>query len=152
FAAAFLFRGCRSANAYFIGAFLLALSVGIRPQNLLVGIFPAAIATWYRVRASIRDVVFAALVAAGVIVVAYASAIHATGAFGAYRTAIRVHGDSISRVDSFRSPDRPPLWRLVTRFFVKQYGQPGLGYATTLFVLVSIGGAIRDRDKRMLFN
>ncbi len=62
YAVAFLFRGCRDTNAYFIGAFLLALSIGIRPQNLLVGIFPAAIATWYHARQSIRDVGFAALI------------------------------------------------------------------------------------------
>src|SRR5438477_9825728 len=62
YAVAFLFRGCRDANAYLIGAFLLAISVGIRPQNLLVGIFPAAISTWYRARESIRDVAFAAMI------------------------------------------------------------------------------------------
>ena len=152
FAVAFLFRGCRDTNSYFIGAFLLALSVGIRPQNLLVGIFPAAISTWYRARASVRDVVFAALIGAGVVGVAYASAIHATGELAPYVNAVRAHGDYITRIDSFHNPDRPPLWRLVERFFVKQYGQPGLGYATTLFVLISIGAAIRERDRRMLFN
>ena len=152
YAVAFLFRGCRDANAYFIGAFLLALSIGIRPQNLLVGIFPAAIATWYRARHSIRDVGFAALIGTAVVGVAYASAIHATGALGPYVNAIRVHGDYIARVDSFRSPDRPPLWRLFDRFFIKQYQSPGLSLATSLFVLISIIGAIRDRDRSMLYN
>jgi hypothetical protein len=152
YAVAFLFRGCRDTNAYLIGAFLLAISVGIRPQNLLVGIFPAAISTWYRARQSIRDVAFAVVICTGVVVVSYASAIHATGAFGPYMNAIRVHGDYISRVDSFRSPDRPPLWRLISRFFIKQYSQPVLSIATSLFVLLSIIGAIRDRDKRMLYN
>ena len=152
YAVAFLFRGCRDTNAYFIGAFLLALSIGIRPQNLLVGIFPAAIATWYRARQSIRDVGFAALIGTAVVGVAYASAIHATGALGPYVNAIRVHGDYIARVDSFRSPDRPPLWRLFDRFFIKQYQSPGLSLATSLFVLISIIGAIRDRDRSMLYN
>ena len=55
FAAAFLFRGCRDAKAYWIGAVLLALAVGIRPQNLLIGIFPGAAATWFRARQSIRE-------------------------------------------------------------------------------------------------
>jgi len=151
-AVAFLLRGCRDVNSYLVGAFLLALSVGIRPQNLLVGIVPAAIASWYRARASVRDVVFAALIGAAVIGVAYVSAIHATGELRPYLNSVREHSDYISRVDSFNNPDRPPLWRLVTRFFVKQYGQPGLGYATTVFVLISIAGAIRDRDKRILLN
>jgi len=152
YAVAFLFRGCRDANAYFIGTFLLAVSVGIRPQNLLVGIFPAAIATWYRARESVRDVVFAALIGTAVIGVSYLSAIHATGSAGAYVNAIRVHGQYISRVDSYRSPDRPPLWRLIDRFFIKQYESPGLSIATSVFVLLSIVGAIRDRDRSMLFN
>jgi hypothetical protein len=152
YAVAFLLRGCRDTNAYFIGSFLLAISVGIRPQNLLVGIFPAAIATWYRARASVRDVAFAAMIGIGVIGVAYVSAVHATGALGPYVNAIRVHSDYISRVDSYRSPDRPSLWRLIPRFFVRQYAQPGLSIATSLFVLASIIGAIRARDKRMLFN
>jgi hypothetical protein len=128
------------------------MSVGIRPQNLLVGIFPAALATWYRARASVRDVVFAVMIGIGVIAVAYVSAIHATGAAAPYLNAIRAHSDYISRVDSFRSPERPSLWRLIPRFFVKQYAQPGLSIATSLFVLASIVGAIRRRDKRMLFN
>src|SRR6059058_2811234 len=55
FAVAFLFRGCRDAKAYFVGSFLLALAVGIRPQNLLIGVFPWALATRYRIRRSVRD-------------------------------------------------------------------------------------------------
>ena len=152
YAVAFLFRGCRDTNAYLVGSFLLAMSVGIRPQNLLVGLFPAAVASWYRARVSFRDVAFAAMIGTGVIGVAYASAIHATGAIGPYINAIRAHSDYISRVDSFNSPERPSLLRLIPRFFVKQYAQPGLSIATSLFVLASIIGAIRQRDQRMLFN
>jgi hypothetical protein len=152
YAVAFLFRGCRDANAYFIGAFLLALSLGIRPQNLLVGIFPAAVATWYRTRESVRDVAFAALIGTAVVAVSYASAIHATGSFEQYMGAVRAHGVYISTIDSFRSPARPPLWRLFDRFFVKQYQSPTLSMATSFFVLVCAIGAIRERDRRMLFN
>jgi len=152
YAVAFLFRGCRDANAYLIGAFLLALSVGIRPQNLLVGLFPAAISTWYRARESIRDVAFALMIGIAVVGAAYVSAIHATGAWGPYVNAVRVHSQYISRVDSFRSPDRPPLWRLIDRFFIKQYASPGLSIATSLFVVISIVGAIRGRDERLLLN
>src|SRR4051794_18727600 len=35
-------------RAYLIGSFLLALAMGIRPQNFLIGLFPGALATWYR--------------------------------------------------------------------------------------------------------
>jgi len=152
YAVAFLFRSCRDANAYLIGTFLLALSIGIRPQNLLVGIFPIALATWYRARESVRDVAFAALIAIGVVGVSYASAIHATGSLGPYLNAVRAHGAYISAIDSFRSPARPPLWRLFDRFFVKQYQSPTLSIVASFFVLVCAIGAIRERDRRMLFN
>ena len=92
------------------------------------------------------------MIAIAVVAVSYASAIHATGSIGPYINAIRVHGEYISRVDSFRSPDRPPLWRLIDRFFIKQYESPGLSIATSVFVLISIIGAIRARDRSMLFN
>ena len=152
FAAAFLFRGCRDANAYLIGAFLLAVSIGIRPQNALVGLFPALFATWFRARQSIRDVIFAVLIGGTIVGVSYAGAIHFTGGLGPYVNAVQVHSEYITRVDSFRSPDRPPLWRLFDRFFIKQYQNPGLSIATSLFVLVSIAGAARARDRSMLYN
>lgn len=152
YAVAFLFRGCRDANAYLIGAFLLAVSIGIRPQNALVGLFPGLLATWFRARQSMRDVVLGALIGGTIVGVSYFGAIHATGGLGPYLNAVKVHGEYIARVDSFRSLDRPPLWRLIDRFFIKQYQNPGLSIATSFFVLVSIIGAIRARDRSMAAN
>jgi hypothetical protein len=152
FAVAFLLRGCRSAEAYLAGAFLLALAAGIRPQNLMIGLAPGLIATWYRARVSWRDVVFATLIGATVIVVAFGGAIAATGSFDGYMSAVRAHGDYISRIDSFRSPERPPLWRLFDRFFIKQYDCTPLGIIVSLFVAVSIVSAIRRRNRAMLVN
>lgn len=151
FAVAFLFRGCRDENAYFIGAFLLALSAGIRPQNLLVGLFPALLATAYRARVAVRDVIFAALLGAAVVTVAYAGAIHATGSLDQYLSAVRAHADYIARIDSFRSPTRPPLWHLFDRFFIKQYQNSVLGVITSIFVLISLIGAVRQRDRSILY-
>jgi len=150
FAVAFLFRGQNDSKAYLLGAFLLALAAGIRPQNLLVGLFPAGLATWHRARASWRDVVLAAAIMVIVIGTAFGSAIAATGTWRGYLNTVRAHGQYISTVDSFRAPGRPPLWRLLDRFFVKQYGEPVLNVITTLFVLISIAGAIRRRDRAIL--
>jgi len=149
FAVAMYLRGCRDANAYLIATFLLAISIGIRPQNLLVGLVPGAIATWHRARASVRDVVFAALLGISVAGIAYGSAVVASGSASRYIEAIRAHGEYISRVDSFRAPGRPGLWRLFDRFFFKQYQSPALSAITTLFVLISAAGAIRNRDRRI---
>lgn len=151
-AAAMLLRGCRDANSYLIGTLLLALAIGIRPQNFLVGLVPGLIATWHRARASFRDVVFAALIGVTTVVLAFGSAIHATGSFERYMVTVRAHGEYISRVDSFRAPERPPLWRLFDRFFIKQYQSPPLSIVTSLFVLASIIGAIRNRDRSILLN
>jgi hypothetical protein len=147
FAVAFLFRGCRDANAYLIGAALLALAAGIRPQNFLIGLAPGAVATWYRARSAWRDVVFAALVGAITLGVAFGGAIMATGGPRPYFEAVKEHGEYITRVDSFQSPARPALWRLFDRFFIKQYESLGLSFLTSIFVAISLVGAIISRDR-----
>ncbi len=152
FAAGMLLRGCRDANAYLIGACLLALAVGIRPQNILIGLMPGAIATWYRARASWRDVVFAALLGGATVALAFGSAIHATGTWAQYMTSIRAHSEYITRVDSWRAPGRAPLWRLFAPFFLQQYQWRTLSVVVSAFVLVSTVGAIRQHDRRILIN
>src|SRR6185369_16284804 len=149
FAAAMLLRGCRDAEAYLVGAFVLALAIGIRPQNLLIGLVPGAISTWHRLRANWRDVLFAALLGVTVVGLAFGEAAWATGGLDRYAGSIRQHGDYITRIDSFRAPGRPPLWRLFDRFFIKQYASPPLSVLTSLFVLASIIGAIRRRDRAL---
>lgn len=150
FAAAMLFRGRRDANAYFVGTFALALAIGIRPQNLLVGLYPGIVATWHRARVSVRDVVFAATLGTAISLGAYAYAAIGTGDVDAWLRVVREHGEYISRVDSFRNPDRPALWRLFDRFFLRQYQSPTLSIVTSLFVIASVVGAVRQRDRSVL--
>ena len=148
-AVAMLIRGCHDAEAYLIGSMLLALAIGIRPQNLLVGLWPGLVATWYRWKENWRDVIWAAVIGIVISGVAYFSAMIATGSYDRYAGAIRAHADYIARIDSWRSPDRPALWRLLDRFFLKQYESPALSTLTSLFALVSVIGAIRKRDRRI---
>src|SRR3954452_16580705 len=147
FAAAMLLRGCRDAEAYLVGAFLLALAIGIRPQNMLIGLVPGVIATWHRIRMNWRDVLFAALLGMTVVGLAFGEAAWATGGLDRYANSIAQHRDYIVHIDSYRAPGRPPLWRLLDRFFIKQYGSPVLSVLTSLFVLVSIAGSIRERNR-----
>ena len=149
FAAALLLRGERDRNAYFLGALLLALAIGIRPQNLLVGLFPAIYAS--RKRRPL-EIVLAALIVITIVAICFGGAIYATGSLPEYMRVVREHGEYISRIDSFRSPDRPALWRLFDRFFIKQYQSPVLSVIASLIALVSIIGAIRDRDRSMLWD
>jgi dolichyl-phosphate-mannose-protein mannosyltransferase len=149
FAVTLLFRGVRSRNAYWAGTLLLALAIGIRPQNLLLGLFPGICATRKR---RPMEIVVALLI--GVIVVgsAFGGAVAASGSSESYFRVVREHSEYISRVDSWRSPVRPPMWRLFDRFFIKQYQSPPLSILTTLFVIASVVGSIRERYRPMLFN
>ena len=148
-AVAMLIRGCRDSEAYLIGTVLLALAIGMRPQNLLVGLWPGVVATYYRWKENWRDVIWAAVIGIVISGVAYFSAMIATGSYDRYAGAIRAHADYITRIDSWRSPERPALWRLFDRFFVKQYQSQTLSIVTSIFVLVSVIGAIRNRDRRI---
>lgn len=149
FAVVFLLRGRDSTRDYLIGTFLLALAIGMRPQNLLVGLFPGIRAT---LRRPARDIAVALLIGMAVAGIAYGAAIHATGALRDYMNTVRAHGDYIARIDSFRAPERPALWRLFDRFFIKQYENPALSIITSIFAGISIAGAIRARDRAMLMN
>lgn len=149
FAVTFLLKGVRNRNAYWLGTLLLALAIGIRPQNLLVGLVPGLLATrkrrWW-------EILVALLIGIVIVGTAFGAAISATGTYAEYRQMIRDHADYIARVDSFRSEDRPPLWRIADRFFVKQYQSPLLSFIASLFVLISIAGAIRERNRSLFVN
>lgn len=147
FGLAFLFRGWQSRNAYWLGTFLLALSMGIRPQNLLIGLFAGGVATIVRARTSWRDVFVAVLIGAGVVAAAYGGAMMAGDGPGVFFDAVRGHSQYITAVDSFRSPDRPALWRLFHLFFVRQYQSPVLSGIITIFVIISAVGSIRERSR-----
>lgn len=149
FAVTFLFRGARSRNAYWAGTLLLALAIGIRPQNFLIGLFLGVYATLKRRPLEILTALLIGVVVTGA---AFGGAVYATGSFDDYVRIVREHGDYIARVDSWRNPARPPMWRLSDRFFVKQYQSPPLSFIATLFVIVSIAGAIRSRSRPLLFN
>lgn len=149
FAAAMLLRGADDRNAYWIGALLLAVAIGFRPQNLLVGLFPAIYASRKR---RPGEIAVALLIGIVVVALCFGGAIYFTGSPHEYMRVVREHGDYISRVDSFRNPERPPLWRLFDRFFVKQYQSPPLSVITSLIVLVSLIGAIRERNRALLYN
>ncbi|HEV7767944.1 MAG TPA: glycosyltransferase family 39 protein [Thermoanaerobaculia bacterium] len=149
FAVTFLLRGARDRKAYWFGTLLLALAIGIRPQNFLVGLIPGIYAT--RKRRPL-EILVALLIGVVIVGAAYGGAIYATGDYDDYMRMVRGHGDYISRIDSWRSPDRPPLWRIFDRFFIKQYQSPALSIIASLFAMVSIVGAIRSRDRSMLWN
>ena len=132
-----LLRGRRDPRAYVAGAVVLAIAVGVRPQNLLIGIAPFLIATAREIRRSVARVVVAAAILVAVIGASYGAAAWVTG-WDAYVGALRAHGEYIARTDSFRVPTRPPLWRVFDVFFLMPYRAPVINAIMAL--LAAIGG------------
>ena len=133
-ALALLMAGCRSRTAYFGGAAVLAAAVAVRPQNIIVGLAPFVLASCFR---SWRDRAAAASILAVVDGAAYGIAAWLTG-WSEYREALHSHQEYITRVDSFLSPVRPPLWRLFDDFFIRPYRMPAINVILAILVLIGI--------------
>jgi hypothetical protein len=116
-----------------LGAVVLGVAAGFRPQNLVIGFAPLLLAAWREKR---RAVVAAAILAV-IVGVSYGSAAWLTG-LSAYRTAVREHSAYINAVDSFRATRRLPLWRLFDDFFIQPYHAPWINALVTLFAAVSV--------------
>lgn len=151
-ACAFLLRGCRSDGAFLFGTLLLAISVGYRPQNFLIGLAPGLLASWFRLRAGrMRIVVIAGLMGAAMVGGTFWEAARATGSWEVYSQAIVGHREYIVKVDSFRNPDRTPLYRLFSDFFVRNYQSAKIGNIVTIFVIISVLNSLyRKRVNMML--
>ncbi len=137
FAAALLLR-----NGYWSGTLLLALSMCIRPQNLLIGLIPGLLATRKR---KAWEIVAALVLGIAVIATLYGAAMHATGV-ERFRSAFQAQSDYVLHNDSFLNPERPSLLTLAERFFLKPYGPTHVSIVMSLFVLI----ALIARRKRAL--
>jgi hypothetical protein len=136
-ALALLLVGCRNPNAYLAGATVLAISAGFRPQNLLIGFVPFVMASLFQMRRSVARVVGAVGLLVAIVAISYCIAAYLTG-WNDYLYAVRVHQGYIARVDSFRSPTRPPLWRVFDDFFVMPYRAPVINAIIAGLCLIAI--------------
>jgi hypothetical protein len=132
-----LMAGCRSPVAYLAGAVLLAISAGFRPQNLLIGFAPLVIASILQARRSLGRVISAIGLLAAIVAVSYLTAAFLTG-WTEYREAVQTHQAYITRVDSFLSPTRPPLWRVFDDFFVMPYHAPLINAIIAALSLIAL--------------
>ena len=142
-AMALLLRGCRSDVSLIAGATALAIAAGFRPQNLAIGALPFLVAVLQRRRAF--TVVTAVLIAIAIVAVSYGVAIHLSGGWTPFRETLEIHQRYIARVDSFRSPDRPALWRVFDDFFIRPYRAPLINTIVTLFVAIGAALALTAR-------
>ena len=140
---ALLMAGCRSASAYLAGAAVLAVSIGVRPQNLIVGLAPLILASFFRRWPQIAAAIATITIVDGA---SYGAAAWLTG-WSEYREALTWHRNYITRVDSFLSPLRPPLWRLFDDFFIRPYRAPVIN---TILAILVIAGLVRRRPSSLV--
>ena len=146
FACVLILRGCRDARAYVAGAFVLGLSAGIRPQNLMLAFVPALIATFIRIRASWRSVAAGALAGGIALGGCYAGAALASKSVHDYLEINRIQQGYIHNVDSFHNPGREPLAWVARRTFLFPVGAPRMFIVTEVLMLISlIDSAFRRR-------
>jgi hypothetical protein len=135
-ALALLLRGCRDGRAYVGGAFVLAVSAGYRPQNVLIAAVPALISTAFWIRRDRRRVIAAGLIVLSIVGVSYGAAAWLTG-WQNYREAVAEHQAYITQVDSFRSPIRPSLFRVFDDFFLRPYQAPEIYIPVSILAAIS---------------
>lgn len=146
FACGLLVRGCRSDGAFIAGAIVLACAGAMRPQNLMIGLAPALVGGWFRFRARRYFVIaIGGLALVAIVGVSFGAAAVATGGWERYSEALRVHQKYIAETDSFRNPNRPPLYRLLDDFFVRPYHAPLINLIVTAFALISLGVSLWRR-------
>jgi hypothetical protein len=136
-AIALLLRGCRDGRAYLGGAVVLGISAGYRPQNLLIAAAPALISTAFWIRRDWRRVIAAGMMVVVIVGASYGVAAWLTG-WQDYRDALAAHREYIAKIDSFRSPVRPSLLRLLDRFFIRPYQAPSIYIPVSALAAVSL--------------
>lgn len=144
-AAAMLLRGCRDGRAYLLGALLLGLASGMRPQAVMLGAAPFAVASWFQLRSSWRRVVAACAIAAGTVAAAYTVVALSSSSVAGYIQGVRGVGEWVRTVDAYTAPGRPPLSSLPDEYFVRPMGAGRLGIVVSILAAL---GAIRGLMRR----
>lgn len=147
-ACALLLRGRGDSRSYLLGAVLLGVAAGFRPASLLIGFVPGVLATIARWREARGIVLTAALAGALIAGGSYVGAAYATGSPERYLFAVREQRKYVRDIDSWRSPDRPPLSKVAESFFlwpVRQRQQmAGLALLATISLLVAARSRRRE--------
>lgn len=120
-----------------LGAIVLGVAAGFRPQNLLIGFVPFVIAFRQRRRAALG----AALITIAIVAVTYAAAASLSGGWDAYRGVLAKHEAYIRNTDSFLAPRHPGLIRVADDFFFRPFRAPAINVIVTL--LAAIAGVRR---------
>jgi len=131
--------GLLLSNRLYLGAIVLGVAAGIRPQNLLIAAVPFAIAIWQHRRRAVPPM----LIAGTIVAISYGAAIYATGGWEIFARALQTHQEYLARFDAWTSPTRPPLTHLVDDFFIRPYRAQLINILTTLLVAIAAGRRTR---------
>ena len=145
-----LLRGRESRRDYLIGTVLLAIAIGVRPQNLIICFVPGVLATWWRIRESWKTVAAAALLGATIVGATYGIAALSSTSVEWYIDAWRTQAEWVRNVDSWRSPTRPPLLKLIVPFFLKPVQQNSIMLPLLGLGLVGAVSAVVRRSRAVL--
>lgn len=141
---AMLLRGRRSDGAFVGGSILLAATLAVRPQLLLIAIVPWFVGAVATMRRSVIRAVTGALITATLTIGAYGVSAYVTGV-DQYRDALARHKRYMMRVDTIANPTRPPLHRLFSPCFLSAPRVGATSYAIDAFALVALISAIRRK-------
>ena len=117
-----------------LGAIVLGIAAGFRPQNLLIGVVPFFVAFLQRRRAAFG----AALITVAIVVATYAAAASLSGGWDVYRDALAKHESYIRNTDSFLAPRHPGLIRVADDFFFRPYRAPVINVIVTVLALFGV--------------
>lgn len=117
-----------------LGAIVLGVAAGFRPQNLLIGFVPFALAFRQRWRAGVAG----ALILATIVGVTYGAAASLSGGWSAYRDVLATHEAYIRTTDSFLAPRHPGLIRVADDFFFRPYRAMPVNVIVTLLAALAV--------------
>jgi hypothetical protein len=116
------------------GAVVLGIAAGFRPQNLLIGFVPFAIAFWQRKRAGLAG----AAILVAMVGVTYGTAAWLSGGWSEYREVLATHEAYIRNTDSFLAPRHPGLLRVADDFFFRPYRAMPVNIVVTLLAAMAV--------------
>ena len=117
-----------------LGAIVLGIAAGFRPQNLLIGFVPFLLAFRARWRAG---VIGGAIIAA-IVGITYGTAASLSGGWSAYREVLATHEAYIRTTDSFLAPRHPGLLRVADDFFFRPYRAMPINVVVTILTALAV--------------
>lgn len=117
-----------------LGAIVLGIAAGFRPQNLLIGAVPFVVAFLQRRRAATG----AALITIAIVAVTYGTAATLSGGWETYRDTLARHESYIRNTDSFLAPRHPGLVRVLDDFFFRPFRAPAINAIVAILAAAAV--------------